>query len=433
MNRPVTTTPATPTATEIRLGLGPNLAQFALLVAVNALVGGTLGQERTVVPLLAKDTFHLSGYTAALTFIVAFGVVKAITNFFAGTLSDRHGRKPVLVAGWLVALPIPLLLIYAPSWWLVVAANVLLGINQGLTWSTTVIMKIDLVGPARRGLAMGLNEAAGYGAVAITALATGYLATSYGLRPAPFLLGAAYIALGLGLSTIAVRETRGHARYEATLGDQEQHGDLSTRQVAVLTSFGDRAMSAASQAGMVNNLNDGLAWGLFPLLFASYGLSFERIGVLAALYPAVWGVGQLVSGALSDRIGRKRLIVAGMGVQAVALGVVAAGTTFGVWAFAAVLLGAGTAMVYPTLLAAIGDVAHPAWRARAVGVYRLWRDGGFAVGALLAGVLADAFGIPTAIWVVAALTAVSGIVVAVRMYETHRTPAMRPSDAEPVG
>jgi len=420
----------------VRLGLRANLAQFSLLVAVNALVGGTLGQERTVVPLLAKQTFHLSGYTAALTFIVAFGVVKAVTNFFAGTLSDRYGRKPVLVAGWLVAVPIPLLLIYGPSWWWIVAANVLLGVNQGLTWSTTVIMKIDLVGPSRRGLAMGLNEAAGYGAVALTALATGYLASAYGLRPAPFLLGAAYIALGLGLSSLAVRETRGHAQHEAAThvsADAAMHGELTTRQVAVLTSFRDRALSAVSQAGMVNNLNDGLAWGLFPLLFARHGLSVGQIGALAALYPAVWGTGQLVTGALSDRIGRKWLIAAGMAVQAVALALVAVGTTFGVWAFAAILLGAGTAMVYPTLLAAVGDVAHPAWRARAVGVYRLWRDGGFAVGALLAGVLADAYGIPTAIWVVAGLTAASGLVVAVRMYETHRTPTTGTAAALPMG
>ena len=418
------------------MGLRANLAQFSLLVAVNALVGGTLGQERTVVPLLAKETFHLSGYTAALMFIVAFGVVKAVTNFFAGTLSDRYGRKRVLVAGWLVALPIPLLLIYAPAWWLIVVANVLLGINQGLTWSTTVIMKIDLVGAARRGLAMGLNEAAGYGAVAVTALATGYLASAYGLRPAPFLLGAGYIALGLGLSTAAVRETRGFARHEATIHrttDAAMHAELTTRQVTVLTSFGDRAMSAASQAGMVNNLNDGLAWGLFPLLFTQHGLSVGQVGALAALYPAVWGIGQLGTGALSDRIGRKWLIAAGMGVQAVALGIVAAGSSFGVWAAAAILLGVGTAMVYPTLLAAIGDVAHPAWRARSVGVYRLWRDGGFAVGALLAGVLADAFGIPTAIWVVAALTAASGLIVAVRMYETHHTPTTSLSDLQPMG
>ena len=436
----MTSPPAADTATQttaptVRLGLRANLAQFILLVTVNALVGGTLGQERTVVPLLAKQTFHLSGYTAALTFIVAFGVVKAITNFFAGTLSDRYGRKPVLVAGWLVAVPIPLLLIYGPSWWWIVAANVLLGVNQGLTWSTTVIMKIDLVGPERRGLAMGLNEAAGYGAVAVTALATGYLASAHGLRPAPFLLGAAYIALGLGLSSLAVRETRGHAQHEAAThvsADAAMHGELTTRQVAVLTSFGDRALSAASQAGMVNNLNDGLAWGLFPLLFAQHGLSVGQIGALAALYPAVWGTGQLLTGALSDRLGRKWLIAAGMGVQAVALALVAAGTTFGAWAVAAVLLGAGTAMVYPTLLAAVGDVAHPAWRARAVGVYRLWRDGGFAVGALLAGVLADAYGIPAAIWVVAALTAVSGLVVAVRMYETYdrRLPL---TAGEPVG
>jgi MFS family permease len=406
----------------VRLGLRANLAQFSLLVAVNALVGGTLGQERTVVPLLAEQNFHLAALSSALTFILAFGAVKAVTNFFAGTLSDRFGRKPVLVAGWLAALPIPPLLIWAPNWGWVVAANVLLGVNQGLTWSTTVIMKIDLVGPARRGLAMGLNEAAGYGAVAITALATGYLAAAYGLRPAPFLLGAAYIALGLGLSAAAVKETRGHARYEATThvaAADHLGGHLTTRQVAWLTSFSEPALSAACQAGMVNNLNDGIAWGLFPILYARHGLTVSQIGVLAALYPAVWGAGQLATGALSDRIGRKWLIAAGMGVQAAAIAMVALGATVTVWAVAAVLLGAGTAMVYPTLLAVVGDVAHPTWRARSVGVYRLWRDGGFAVGALLAGVIADAYGILAAIWVVAGLTAASGLVVAVRMYETR--------------
>lgn len=407
------------------LGLRANLAQFGLLVGVNALVGGTLGQERTVVPLLAKDTFHLSGYTAALTFIVAFGVIKAVTNFFAGTLSDRYGRKPVLVAGWLVAVPIPLLLIYASSWWLVVVANGLLGVNQGLTWSITVIMKIDLVGPERRGLAMGLNEAAGYGAVAVTALATGYLASSYGLRPAPFLLGASYVALGLGLSSALVRETRDHARHEAgTARARGAAGDraLTTREVAMLTSFGDRAMSAASQAGLVNNLNDGLAWGLFPLLFTQHGLSIGQVGVLAALYPAVWGGGQLATGALSDRAGRKWLIAWGMGVQAFALAAVAMSSSFATWAVAVVLLGVGTAMVYPTLLAAIGDVAHPSWRARSVGVYRLWRDAGFGVGALLAGLVADYFGISAAVWTIAVCTAASGVVVAMRMYETHPMP-----------
>ncbi|GHI04120.1 MFS transporter [Streptomyces cellostaticus] len=407
----------------IRLGLHANLAQFTLLVAVNALVGGMLGQERTVLPLLARDVFRLSAYTAALTYIVAFGATKAITNFFAGTLCDRYGRKPVLVAGWLVALPVPVLLIWGPSWGWIVFANVLLGINQGLTWSTTVIMKIDLVGPARRGLAMGFNEASGYVALAATAMATGAIASHWGLRPAPFLLGAAYAALALGLSTLAVLETREHARAEAALhpapSNPDHHGELTTRQIAWLTSVRDKALSAASQAGLVNNLNDALAWGIFPLLFAAHGLSVARIGVLAALYPAVWGFGQLFTGWWSDRIGRKHLITAGMLVQAVAIALVATGTTFPVWAGAQILLGVGTALVYPTLLAAIGDVAHPAWRARAVGVYRLWRDGGFAVGALLAGALADAYGPTTAIWAVAALTAASGFAVALGMYETH--------------
>ncbi|MCL2581964.1 MAG: MFS transporter [Streptosporangiales bacterium] len=406
-----------------RLGLRENLSQFLLLVTVNALVGGMLGQERTVVPLLARDVFHLSAYTGALTYIVAFGATKAIANFFAGTLADRRGRKPVLVAGWLVALPVPALLIWGPSWGWIVFANVLLGLNQGLTWSTTVNMKIDLVGPARRGLAMGFNEASGYVALAATAMVTGAIAAHAGLRPAPFLLGAAYLALALGLSTLAVRETRGHARLEAARHavppDSGHHATLTTRQVAWITSAGDRALSAASQAGMVNNLNDALAWGIFPLLYASHGLSVTRIGVLAALYPAVWGLGQLLTGWWSDHIGRKHLITAGMLLQAVAIALVAIGASFPVWAVAQLILGAGTALVYPTLLAAIGDVAHPAWRARSVGVYRLWRDGGFAVGALVSGALADACGVTTAIWTVAAVTAASGLVVAVRMYETN--------------
>src|SRR5205823_3294883 len=283
----------------------------------------------------------------------------------------------------------------------------------------TVIMKIDLAGPERRGFAMGLNEAAGYGAVAVTALATGFVAARAGLRPEPFYLGLAYAALGLGLSTLFVRETQSHARQEATTWT-ESRGGLSTRQVFVLTSFTERALSAVSQAGLVNNLNDGLAWGVFPLFFAGHGLSIGRIGVLAALYPAVWGLGQLVTGALSDRWGRKWLIAVGMWTQAVAIGMIAASVGFTPWAVGAVLLGAGTAMVYPTLLAAVGDVAHPNWRASAVGVYRLWRDGGFAVGALLAGVVADALGLAAAIWSVAVLTAASGLVVALRMYETHR-------------
>ena len=401
----------------MRLGLRENLAQFSLLVAVNALVGGMIGQERTVLPLLAEREFGLTAFTAGLTFIAAFGAVKAVTNFFAGTLADRYGRKPVLVAGWLIGGPVPLLLIWAPSWGWVIAANVLLGVNQGLTWSTTVIMKIDLVGPGRRGFAMGLNEAAGYGAVALTALATGYIADNAGLRPEPFYLGLAFAGLGLGLSTLFVHETRAHARHEA-----DQHGrdeTLSTREVVRRTSLTDRALSSCSQAGMVNNLNDGLAWGLLPIYFAEAGLSIGRIGILAALYPAVWGLSQLVTGGLSDRLGRKPFIVGGMLTQAAAIGWLAATTGFVPWALGAIALGVGTAMVYPTLLAAIGDVAHPSWRARSVGVYRLWRDGGFAVGALLAGAIADRFSITAAIWAIAALTALSGLVVLVRMYETH--------------
>jgi MFS family permease len=414
----------------VRLGIRTNAAQFTLLVAVNALVGGLLGTERTVLSPLAERDFHLTAYTAALTYILAFGATKAVTNFFAGTLSDRYGRKPVLVAGWLVGVPVPLMIIWAPSWGWIVAANVLLGVSQGLTWSTTVIMKIDLAGPHRRGLAMGLNEAAGYLAVAATAAATGALAAEYGLRPAPFLLGLAYAALGLGLSAVIVRETREHARHEAAHHQAASHetashtarvhaSGLSTRQVAALVSYREPALSSAAQAGMVNNLNDGLAWGLFPLLFAGAGLTLSQVGVLAALYPAVWGIGQLATGPLSDRHGRKPFIVAGMLLQAAALAWIAAAGSFTAWASAAVLLGAGTAMVYPTLLAAIGDVAHPGWRARAVGVYRLWRDGGFAIGALLAGVLADAYGIRAATGTVAALTAASGVLAWVRMYETH--------------
>src|SRR5689334_2860904 len=406
-------------AQPVRLGLRQNLAQFSLLVGVNALVGGMIGQERTVLPLLAVRTFHLTAYTATLTFILAFGTVKAITNFVAGTLSDRIGRKPVLVAGWMIGVPVPLLIMWAPSWGWIIVANVLLGINQGLTWSTTVIMKIDLAGPERRGLAMGLNEAAGYGAVAITALATGAIAAHAGLRPEPFYLGVAYAALGLGLSSLFVRETRQHAHHESTVTTTSSDASLSTREVFALTTYREPALSAVSQAGLVNNLNDGLAWGLFPILFAAHGLSVESIGVLAALYPAVWGLGQLATGTLSDRWGRKPFIAGGMFIQAIAIGLIATVTTFGWWAVGAVLLGAGTAMVYPTLLAAIGDVAHPAWRARSVGVYRLWRDGGFAVGALTAGIVADLVGLDAAIWTVAVLTALSGLVVVVRMYETH--------------
>jgi MFS family permease len=400
----------------VRLGLRANLAQFSLLVAVNALVGGTIGQERTVLPLLAEREFGLTGYTAGLTFIVAFGVTKALTNLAAGRLADRVGRKPVLVAGWLIGVPVPLLLIWAPAWGWVVAANVLLGVNQGLTWSVTVIMKIDLAGPDRRGLAMGLNEAAGYGALAATAAATGWIAADHGLRPEPFLLGAAYVAIGLGLSAVFVRETRGHAAHEAA-GQPARDRPV----------WRDRNLLAVNQAGLVNNLNDGLAWGLLPILFAAGGLSVGEIGALAAVYPAVWAAGQLVTGAVSDRTGRKPLIVAGMLVQAAALVGFASVSGTAPWAAAAVALGVGTACVYPTLLAAVGDVAHPSWRASAVGVYRLWRDAGYAVGALVAGVAADLVGLRGAIVTVAALTAASGLVAARFLTETHTVGSAPPT------
>ena len=405
--------------TEVRLGLGPNLAQFSLLVVVNAFVGAMVGLERSILPAIAEHDFHLATRAAVLSFIVVFGITKAFTNYLAGRFSDAVGRKTVLVAGWLVAVPVPFLLMWAPTWAWILFANVLLGVSQGLTWSTTVIMKIDLAGPERRGLAMGLNEFAGYLAVALSALATGHLAAAYGLRPQPFCLGVAFVLLGLGLSAIMVRETHGHARHEAR-NHARQDAAISQREVFVLTSFSDRELSSVSQAGLVNNLNDGMAWGLFPLFFAAAGMSLQQIGWLAAIYPGVWGAGQLVTGALSDRIGRKWLIAGGMWVQAAGIAVIVLSSRFGGFALGGVLLGAGTAMVYPTLLAAIGDVAHPTWRASSVGVYRLWRDLGYAVGALLAGVTADALGAPAAIWAVAAVTFASGLVVAVRMRETKR-------------
>jgi MFS family permease len=398
------------------LGLRANVRQFALLVAVSALVGGMVGQERTVLPLLATGVFGLTGFVSALTFVIAFGIAKAFTNLAAGALADRFGRKPVLVAGWLVGLPVPILIILAPSWGWIVVANLLLGVNQGLTWSTTVIMKIDLVGPVRRGLATGINEAAGYGALAFTALVTGWIAAQYGLRPGPFLLGLAYACLGLGASVLFVHETRDHVEHEQAMVERPE--TLRWSEVFVRTTFRDHNLSAASQAGLVNNLNDGMAWGLLPLFYASAGLSLGEIGILAATYPAVWAVGQVVTGGLSDRIGRKPLIVGGMLVQAGAIALIALGSTFPVWFLASAILGLGTAMVYPTLLAAVADVADPVWRGSAIGVYRLWRDLGFAIGALVAGAIADAFGMPPAIAAVAALTAASGLVVLVRMRET---------------
>jgi MFS family permease len=417
--------PESPSA--VRLGLRANWRQFWLLVLVNAFVGAMVGLERTVLPLLAQVEFGLASKSATLSFIATFGVVKAVTNYFAGRLSDRYGRKPILLAGWCFALPVPFLVIWAPSWQWVVFANVLLGVNQGLAWSTTVIMKIDLVGPKQRGLAMGLNEFAGYLAVALAALGTGYLAQAYGLRPEPFYLGIACAAAGLALSLLFVRETRQHAAAEAggvpsDPGGRDRGSELTNRDLLARVLWRDPALSSVSQAGLVNNLNDGLAWGLFPLFFAAAGLDLAQIGMLSFAYPAVWGILQPWAGALSDRWGRKWLIAGGMLLQGLALAAITATRGLWPWMGASVLLGTGTAMVYPTMLAAVSDVAHPGWRGSAVGVYRLSRDSGYAVGALLAGALADLFGMVSSIGAVALLTFISGLVVAARMPETlHRS------------
>ena len=427
----------------IRLGLRANWQQFSLLVLINAFVGGMVGLERSIVPLLGQRVFGLASTTAVLSFIVSFGIVKALANLFAGRLSDRIGRKKVLVAGWLVGLPVPFLIIFAPAWGWVVFANILLGINQGLCWSTTVIMKIDLVGPARRGLAMGINEAAGYLAVSLAAILAGYLAATYGLRPQPFLPGVAFALAGLLLSLFFVRESRDHAHHEAALltpsleqapafvGETQpavQQATPSFKDIFLLTSWKNRTLFSVSQAGLVNNLNDGLAWGLLPLFFAAHGLTLAQIGLLAGIYPGVWGATQLLTGALSDHVGRKGMIAGGMMLQGVAIVLLLFTPAFAWWAIDLILLGLGTALVYPTLLAAISDVAHPNWRASAVGVYRLWRDSGYAIGALMAGVLADLFGVPWAIGAIGGVTFLSGIVVQGVMQETlsrRRTPSLR--------
>jgi MFS family permease len=405
-----------PTSPDVRLGLAANWRQFALLVLVNAFVGAMVGLERTVLPLLAEAEFGLASKSVALSFLVAFGLVKAVTNLAAGALADRLGRKRLLIAGWLAGLPVPLLLIWAPAWGWVVAANLLLGVNQGLCWSLTVIMKVDLAGPRRRGLAMGLNEFAGYAAVSLAALVTGYLAAAHGLRPVPFYPGIAFAVLGLGLSLFAVRDTADHVSHEARLTGEQAVPSFA--RVLLLASWRDRTLFAASQAGMTNNLNDAMMWGLLPILLTTRGFPLPDVAAATAAYPAAWGIAQLATGALSDRWGRKWMVAAGMWVQAAAIALFAIETGFAGVLAAALLLGLGTALVYPTLLAAVADVAQPSWRASAVGVYRLWRDGGYAVGAVAAGLLADAFGIPAAVAAVAGLTALSGAIVATTMPET---------------
>jgi MFS family permease len=395
------------------LGLGPNWRQFALLIAINAFVGGMVGMERTVLPLLAGEEFGIASKTAAISFVATFGLAKALANLFAGPLSEKYSRRRILIAGWLFAIPVPFVLILAPSWGWIIAANALLGLNQGLAWSMTVNMKVDLVGPSRRGLALGLNEAAGYLSVAAAAFATGVIADRYGLRPEPFYLGIVFAACGLGLSVLFVKDTRPHVAVET-----DQHGVEETATLAAAfarTSWKDGRLFGISQAGFVNNLNDALAWGVFPLFFVSRGLSLQEVGILAAVYPLVWGALQMGTGWLSDAIGRSPLIIGGMLLQAVAISLVGIGDSFEPWLIAVALLGVGTAMVYPVLLAAIGDSVHPASRATYLGVYRFWRDAGAMIGALVAGAIADALGFQSSIQVVAALTAASGILAAVTL------------------
>ena len=404
----------------VRLGLRANVRQFSLLVALNALVGGMVGLERSVLPLIGKQDFGLRSTTAILAFVVAFGAAKALTNLAAGALADRLGRKRLLVAGWLIALPVPFLIGLAPSWSFIVAANVLLGINQGLAWSMTVVMKIDLAGPARRGLALGLNEAAGYLGVAASAFVTGALAASYAPRTVVWVGAAILATLGLVFSVFFVRDTGAHVHLEQ---GGRQHTSRSFRSAFATTSFRDPVLRACSQAGLVNNLNDALAWGLAPLYLAAHGASVRQIAIVAAVYPVVWGAGQLATGWLSDHIGRKPLISTGMLVQAGALGILVAGSgAFTPSLAAAALLGVGTAMVYPTLIAAVSDASQPRDRARTVGVYRFWRDFGFVLGALIAGIGADVASPKVAIVVVAVLTAASGLAVAATRWQL-RLPA----------
>jgi MFS family permease len=394
-----------------RLGLRENLPQFALLVGLNAFVGAMVGLERTVLPLLGEQEFGLTSKTAITSFIVSFGVTKAVLNLIAARLSDRVGRKPILIVGWLFALPVPFLIIVAPAWWWIDVANVLLGANQAMAWSMTVIMKVDLVGPRRRGLALGLNEFAGYVAVGLMSWITGFIAGQWGLRPYPFYLGIGIAVVGFVVSVVAVRETHGHVALESTAAPQPAAVEGPTlRQIFYVTSLGNVSLFAASQAGLVNNLNDGMSWGLFPLFFAAHGLSIARIGVVKAIYPLTWGLLQVATGPLSDRLGRRGLIGGGMIVQAAGIWLTVLIPDYEAWLVGAVLQGAGTAMVYPTLLAAVADHAHPSWRASSLGVYRFWRDLGYAIGALLSGIIADAVSVAAAIHLVAAVTLASGLV-----------------------
>ncbi len=395
---------------EIDLGLRENLGQFVLLVIVNAFVGGMVGLERSILPQIAEVEFHIAAKTAVLSFIVVFGITKALTNYFTGVLAKKFGRRNLLIAGWLFGIPVPFILMFAPDWNWIVGANILLGINQGITWSSTVVMKIDLVGEKNRGLAMGLNEFAGYLAVAVVAFLTGWIAGSYGLRPFPFYIGIFLSFAGLLTSWFLIRDTRHHVAKEAA-------GNVIQRLKNVFwdTTVRDRNLGSVTQAGLINNLNDGMAWGLFPILLAQKQFSISEIGMVTAIYPAVWGIGQLFTGKMSDHFNKKHMLFLGMLLQGIALLFIAYADTLTHFMVLSSILGWGTAMVYPTFLATIAENTHPHDRAESLGVFRLWRDLGYAIGAILTGLIADAFGITASIVVIGVLTIVSSVIIEARM------------------
>ncbi len=395
---------------QIKLGLKENLSQFMLLVIVNAFVGGMVGLERTILPQIAEAEFHIAAKTAILSFIVVFGIVKAFINYLTGPLAGKFGRKPLLVAGWLIGIPVPFILMNAESWNTIIAANILLGINQGLTWSSTVLMKIDLVGEKDRGFAMGLNEFAGYVAVAVVAFLTGWIAGEYGLRPYPFYIGIAVVFTGLITSLLFVRETKHHVAKEA-----ESNNIPLLKNSFWDTTLFDRNLGSVTQAGLINNLNDGMAWGLFPILLIKKGFSITEIGMITATYPAIWGLGQLFTGKMADFFCKKSMLFWGMLIQGIALLLMIFATTFLHFISLAIVLGWGTAMVYPTFLATIAENTHPRDRAKSLGIFRLWRDLGYALGAIITGVLADMFTIQAPIIAIAALTLGSAILIEKRM------------------
>lgn len=401
-----------PTDTDhgVRLGLRENWKQFTLLVVINGFVGGMVGLERSILPEIAEVEFGMAAKTAILSFIVVFGIVKALSNFYAGALADKFGRRKLLILGWVFALPVPFMLMYAGSWGWIIAANILLGINQGLAWSSTVVMKIDLVGERNRGLAMGLNESAGYASVALVAFATGWIASEYGLRPYPFYIGIALAGMGLAGSGLLIKDTIHHVQTESETSEVPK-----LKRLFAETTWKHRNLGSVTQAGFINNLNDGLVWGLLPILLANLDFSLDRIGVITGLYPAVWGIGQLATGKMADHLPKKKMLFGGMLLQGVTLVLMGWAGSYIQFILLSLALGAGTAIVYPTFLAAVADNTHPRQRAQAIGIFRLWRDLGYAAGALLTGILSDWFGINTAIFVIGILTFASAWVIQVRM------------------